>query len=370
MPQSYSGYKLRSLAQIGVRASRPCCDSTQLGSPASAETAVAAISQTRMGRLLRHSRRVAAGILFIADLTAARAADRTIDPVELPVTVENRSTSVLCAEKDNIHLNFLSPVVRQFRIQAVHPAYIGTITSDRYQPDWTSCNMQYDTTFAANARRLTFWETPDFWLTGYTLKSFWRPNTVPFRVGNRVEQGFHVVQVWMRYRERAEEIMVLYPPDGYWRARPLPFADMRWTAYGSSFLIGPIEFEDRPIVALKEIVFDPEMRTFTLSFTRGGAAKVTLNLVDQERIVLDVKLEGTIPTNLPFASLSSMYTSEFNADAAKVAWRVKDGDSWNEAPIARFGGAEVTELWAGRTTPSRHNMSAPDIVFSRFSKDH
>jgi hypothetical protein len=64
-----------------------------------------------------------------------------------------------------------------------------------------------------------------------------------------------------------------------------------------------------------------------------------------------------------------MYTSEFNADAAKVAWRVKDGDSWNEAPIARFGGAEVTELWAGRTSPSRHNMSAPDIVFSRFSKD-
>jgi hypothetical protein len=174
----------------------------------------------------------------------------------------------------------------------------------------------------------------------------------------------------MRYRERAEEIMVLYPPDGYWRARPLPFADMRWTAYGSSFLIGPVEFQERPIVTLKEIAFDPETRSFTLSFARGGAARITINQIDQERIILDVKLQGPIPTNLPFASLSSMYTSEFNADAAKVAWRVKGGDNWNEAPIIRFGGAEVTELWAGRTAPSRHNTSAPDLVFSRFSGDN
>jgi hypothetical protein len=307
---------------------------------------------------------------FLAIAFGARAADPVADAPpasELPVSVENHTTPVLCAEKDNVHLDFMSPLVRQFRIQAVHPAYIGTIVSDRYQPDWTSCNMQYDTAFAANARRLTFWETPDFWLTGYTLKSFWRPNNVPFRVGDRVEQGFHVVQVWMRYRERAEEIMVLYPPDGYWRARPLPFADLRWTAYGSSFLIGPIEFQERPIVALKEIAFDPETRSFTLSFVRGGAAQVTISQIDQERIVLDVKLEGPIPTNFPFASLSSMYTSEFNADAAKVAWRVKGGENWNEAPIIRFSGAEVTELWAGRTAPSRHNTSAPDLVFSRFS---
>jgi hypothetical protein len=307
---------------------------------------------------------------FLVMTFGARAADTSPDAAELPVTVENHTTPVLCAEKDNVHLNFISPVVRQFRIQAVHPAYIGTIVSDRYQPDWTSCNMQYDTAFAANARRLTFWETPDFWLTGYTLKSFWRPNVVPFRVGDRVELGFHVVQVWMRYRERAEEIMVLYPPDGYWRARPLPFADMRWTAYGSSFLVGPIEFQERPIVALKEIAFEPETRSFKLSFVRGGAARITINQIDQERIVLDVKLEGPIPTNLPFASLSSMYTSEFNADATKVAWRVKGGENWNEAPITRFGGAQVTELWAGRTAPSRHNTSAPDLVFSRFSGDN
>ena len=61
------------------------------------------------------------------------------------------------------------------------------------------------------------------------------------RVGNRVETGFHLLQLWTRYQERAEEVLVLYPADGYWRARPLPPQNLRWSAYGSSFLIGPVE---------------------------------------------------------------------------------------------------------------------------------
>ena len=118
--------------------------------------------------------------------------------------------------------------------------------------------------------------TPDFWLTGYTFpaKAFWRAPTVPVRVGDRVENGFHLVQLWMNYRQRAEEIMAFYPPDGYWRARPLPFEEMRWTAYGSSFLIGPVEVQQRPIVDLEEIAFEPETRTFVLKFKRGGTARI------------------------------------------------------------------------------------------------
>ncbi len=151
---------------------------------------------------------------------------------DLQVRIENRSVPELCAEKDNIELDFVSPLVRRMRVQAVHPSYIGMIGSDRWAPDWTSCDLSHDPKFAADARRRTFWETPEFWLVGYTFPSFWRPNDVPVRVGDRVETGFHLVQLWMTYRERAEEILVFYPPDGYWRARPLPFEDMRWTAYG------------------------------------------------------------------------------------------------------------------------------------------
>jgi hypothetical protein len=307
-------------------------------------------------------------LLLIALAPAALFAQNAGDE-ELAVTVVNKSGPALCAEDDNIELDLASPAVRRFTIQAVHPAYIGTIGVDRWAPDGTSCDYSHDSHFPADSKRVTFWETPEFWLTGYTFPSFWRPAGVPFRVGDKVVQGLHMVQLWMSYRERAEEILVLYPPDGYWRARPLPFADMRWTAYGSSFLLGPVEFDERPMVALKEIAFDPATRTFTLSFARGGTATLRVATIDQDHIELDATLPQPMPGNLPFAALRSMYVTDFNADVAKVAWRTKDGKGWSEAPVTTFPGASAVELWTGRTTISRHNTSAPDIVFSRFSAE-
>jgi len=285
---------------------------------------------------------------------------------ELQVRVENHSVPELCAEKDNIELDFISPRVRRMQIQAVHPSYINMIGSDRWAPDWSSCDLSHDPKFAADARRHTFWETPEFWLTGYTFPSFWRPNVVPVRVGDQVENGFHLVQLWMLYRERAEEILVFYPPDGYWRARPLPFEDMRWTAYGSSFLVGPVETQQRPIVGFEEIVFEPETRTFVLKFKRGGEARLTLGSIDQERIVLEVSYSSAMPDGLPFASLRSMYAMQTMSDAARVAWRSKRGTGWEEAAVIGFPGALASEFWVGRHLPSRHNLSAPDMVFGKF----
>jgi hypothetical protein len=31
-----------------------------------------------------------------------------------------------------------------------------------------------------------------------------------------------------------------------------------------------------------------------------------------------------------------------------------------------FGRARATDVWAGRLVPSRHNTSAPDMIFNRF----
>ena len=100
-------------------------------------------------------------------------------------------------------------------------------------------------------------------------------------VGNRVETGFHLLQLWTRYQERAEEVLVLYPADGYWRARPLPPQNLRWSAYGSSFLIGPVETSGRPFVDIKDVAFDPATRTFTLNFVHGGSATLRLDKLDQ-----------------------------------------------------------------------------------------
>jgi len=304
---------------------------------------------------------IAGSLLLVAASHVAPAADA------LAVDVINASEPTLCAEKDNVYLKLQSGEARRFTVEAAHPAYIGTVVVDRWAPDFTNCDMSNDPSFKFERRRLTIYETEEWQLVGLTFPSFWRPNQVPVRVGNRVETGFHLLQLWTRYQERAEEVLVIYPADGYWRARPLPPANLRWSAYGSSFLVGPIEVEGRPFVDIREIVFDPATRTFRLNFARGGSATLRLDKLDQERIVLDVNLAAPIAGDRPFAALRSMFVADANADVAQVAWRGKDKQAWTQTPVMNFSRASAAELWAGRTVPSRHNTSAPDMLFRDFS---
>ena len=188
---------------------------------------------------------------------------------------------------------------------------------------------------------------------------------MPVRVGNRVETGFHLLQLWTRYQERAEEVLVLYPADGYWRARPLPPVNLKWSAYGSSFLIGPVEMDQRPFVNIREVVFDPNTRTFRLEFVRGGRATLRVETLDIERQVLDAALDPPV-TDLPVAALRSMFVTEINNDVAHLGWREKGAQSWERQLLMDFKRASAVELWAGRLVPSRHNTSAPDMVFRDF----
>jgi len=303
---------------------------------------------------------IAAAAMSLAATVAFGADALTVDAV-------NASEPTLCAEKDNVYLKLQSAAVRRFTVEAAHPAYIGTIVADRWAPDFTNCDMSKDPVFRFEKRRLTIYETEEWQLVGLTFPSFWRGNQVPVRVGNRVETGFHLLQLWTRYQERAEEVLVLYPADGYWRARPLPPPTLRWSAYGSSFLIGPVEIEGRPFVDIKDVAFDPATKTFTLNFVRGGSATLRLDKLDQERIVLDVALGASIAADRPFAALRSMYVSDGNADVAQIGWRGKGSQTWTQSPVMAFDRASIAELWAGRVAPSRHNTSAPDMVFRNFS---
>jgi len=284
----------------------------------------------------------------------------------LAVDVINASEPTLCAEEDNVTLQFLSETVHGFVIEAAHPAYIGTIVMDRAEPDFHNCRFE-DHGTASGTRRLTVYETPEWQLIGYTFPSFWRRSDVPLQIGERKELGLDLLQLWTRFQQRAEEVLVLYPNDGYWRARPLPPSHMRWSAYGSSFLIGPVEAGDRPFVDLSSIVFDPASLTFTIHFVRGGAATVRLGMLDQQRITLDIGLTEGVGQGRPFAALRSMFVTETNADVARIGWRGKDDKAWHDNPVMSFKRASVVELSAGRIAPSRHNTSAPDILFRDFS---
>lgn len=299
---------------------------------------------------------------YLCAATVANAA--TLDGLAVDVT--NTSEPVLCAEKDNVAVNFASSEVRHFRIEAAHPAYIGSLRQDRWEPDWTACeDISEETSKGPEPKMTTLFESANLRITGFSFAAFWRPSDVTVRIGERAEKNLHMMQLHVRNKDRMDEVLVLYPADGYWRIRPLPPSHLSSSAYGSSFLVGPVEVDGRPIVDLKEVVFDPKSKTFTLTFTRGGTATVSLTSLTEERLSLDVHLDRPV-VELPFAALRSMYVTEFNADVARVAAREERARSWREEPIMSFKGARATDVWLGRLVPSRHNTSAPDMVFNHF----
>ena len=306
-------------------------------------------------------------LALLAALALATAPAVAAEPLAVEIT--NASEPVLCAEKDNVTLNLASKDVRAFRIEAAHPSYIGAIQRDSFEADWTGCTAPGDPTPGATPQppqRATLYEDIELWVVSLKFSSYWRPATATVRIGDRVEKGVHLLQVWRIRPMGGEEVLVLYPQDGYWRARPMAPANMAPTAFGSSFLVGPVEVDGRPIVKIKEVAFDPKARAFTLGFERGGSATVKLATTDQNRTILDVTFDRAIEGH-PFAALRSMYVTEFNNDVARVAVREKGAKGWWEDPVMIFKRATATDLWAGRVAPSRHNTSAPDMVFNGFS---
>ena len=286
----------------------------------------------------------------------------------LAVEVANRSEPVLCAEKDNVTVALTALNVRAFRIEAAHPPYAGMIQRDSFEADWTACDMSADPVHKTLVppRRQTLYEEIEFWVVGLTLESYWRPATATVRIGDRVEKNIHLLQLWQIRPMGGEEVLVLYPQDGYWRIRPMAPAGMAPTAFGSSFLVGPVEDDGRPIVRIKEVAFDPKTKTFTLTYERGGSATLKLARTDNRINAIDVAYDKPV-TGRPFAMLRSMYVTDFNNDVARIAVREKGAKGWREDNIMRFGSALATDVWMGRTAPSQHNTSSPDHVFNSFS---
>ncbi|MET0343019.1 MAG: hypothetical protein ABW252_18575 [Polyangiales bacterium] len=287
----------------------------------------------------------------------------------LAVHVHNQSRPVLCAEEDNVAIALESGDVRSFRIEAAHPVYASMLRRDSTEADWTACDMTQDPAHPATVppRVWTIYEDDALQVVGHVLPTFWRPSTATLRIGDKVEPGVHLVQIWLKSKEGRDEVLVLYPQDGYFRARPRGLEGFGETAYGSSFLVGPIETEGRPIVRFREVTFDPVSRTFTLAFERGGRATLRMLDVSHKRHAIDVRFDGAI-AGRPFAMLRSMYITEFNNDVARVAVREPGAAGWREENVMTFERARATDLWTGRLAPSQHNTSSPDVVFHGFSE--
>lgn len=311
-------------------------------------------------------RELALALLLCLAAGGARAQQHAFE-----IEAVNASTPTACAEKDNVTINLRSPMVRTFRIEAAHPPYLKNLAADTVAPDFTHCDMSRDPVHRFTPRAVVLHDAGAWTLRGFTYPQFWRPAQVPVHVGGRVETGLHLLQLWTRGRARDEEVLVLYPADGYWRTRPLAPAKLPWnvdpklpTAYGSSFMVGPIEGRARPFVDIASVTFDPDAGLFGLVFANGMKAALRVAALTEDRITLEVALSDTLDRR-PFAALRSMHVAADNADVAQVVWKDLAGKR-GAAPVMAFRRARAAELWAGRPQPSRHNTSAPDMTFGLF----
>ena len=65
-------------------------------------------------------------------------------------------------------------------------------------------------------------------------------------------------------------------------------------------------------------------------------------------------------------ALRSMYVTRGNADTAEVTYRAGPGATPGTMPVMAFKSAPVSDIGFGRTSLSKHNISAPDLRFSNF----
>lgn len=278
----------------------------------------------------------------------------------------NASKPTLCAEEDNVYVKLIGQGIGSFRIEARHPDYIENISIDSTAPDFTGCDMSGDPVHAFTPRTLELYEDAGIKLIGHTFMSFWRPSVVPFRVADREESGLHLIQVFLKQGAAATEFLVLYPADGYWRLKPLPPRHLGESGYGSSFLIGPIAEEGRPLVAIADVRFEPATRTFHLAFINGSRARLAIAAVRDDLAAVDVTFDPPA-AGTSFAALRSMFVSPEAADAAEVHWRPTADDPFLQAAIMEMTTVRAVAVRFGRSIPSLHNTSAPDLWFHTFN---
>ncbi len=282
----------------------------------------------------------------------------------VPVEIDNVSQSTGCAENDNIYVKFAGAGIRRFVVEARHPAYLTPGLADETAADFTSCDESHDPSYAFDPLDVTLYEDGDYRLVGHRFARFWRPESVDLRVGQTVTHGLHLVQLIRKLNGHAIEVLVVYPSDGYCWIKPLPPAGRPDTGYGSSFLAGPIQEEERPYVPLHSIAFDRSALTFHLSFRGGGEGALRVAEASSRR----TRVEITLPPSgaVPFAALRSMFVSPEKSDTAEVRL---DADSGSPAalPILDLRRAEIVSVIFSRSLPSHHNTSAPDLEFHDFA---
>lgn len=289
------------------------------------------------------------------------------------VTVSNLSRPTGCAEEDNVSLRLRAPGITRLRIEALPPPYLDRIDRDTTTPDFSGCTFDgsahpTDPAYRFREGRAVLHDGPQWRIVGLTLPTFWRPQRVPVHLGQRTVHGIHLLQVFAKTGDASppREVLVLYPADGYWRLKPVPAPRFGDGVYGSSFLLGPVVEEGRPVVNIASITIETQPLVLLLRLDDDRLARVAVVEASQARTALDVTFEPAMTHTTPFAALRSMHVTPDNADVSEIRWRRETDVAYRTWPIDLVRRIEATDVRFGRSVPSRHNTSAPDIRFYDF----
>ncbi|WP_052341623.1 hypothetical protein [Salinarimonas rosea] len=314
-------------------------------------------------------RLAAAAVLAAAVLAAATTAPavRAASLDGLAVTIENRTAPALCAGARNVALTLASDATRRFTLTAAHPAYLPMLgAAEAPAADLLACDAAVAARPGAEVPvRTTLHEDEGVRLVGVRGPGgLFAASDVPVRVGDAAPAGFGEIELWVTDAGRTERVLTLETGTGLWRMRPLAPEGRATTAFGAGAVIGPLG-ADGMRTRIESVVFAPRARTVQLAFAEGGGVAVRLAGLDRERIVLEVVFDKPV-TGRPFAAIVGDHVTRTVSEIADVAVREADAAGWREAPITEFEGAVATDLWAGRTVPSRRATSAPDLALGRF----
>jgi len=304
--------------------------------------------------------------------TATTVTTATTGTTSTTALVTNASRPTRCAEEDNVYVKLSGVGLKGMRIEARQPGYIAQLTRDDSKADFTDCAFDpaSNPVYRFAAKKLVLWEDARWLLVGNTYETFWRPDLVDVVVHGQTTSALHLLQLHKKDptepSQGRHEFLVLYPPDGYWRAKPLPPKPLPSSVYGTSFMVGPIQDGVRPVVELAKVEFIPERLTFSLVYEDGSHGTMRILEVSEEKVVLDYMHDRALPASQPLAAVRSMFVTPERADAAEVRWRVGVEAAATTQALPAFTRTPASEVAFERSVLPVHNISAPNMWFGRF----
>ncbi|MFW9267567.1 hypothetical protein ACLK1G_10235 [Pseudomonas sp. NR3] len=105
-----------------------------------------------------------------------------------------------------------------------------------------------------------------------------------------------------------------------------------------------------------------------MDYRDGSHGSMKIVEINRQHAVLEYTHDGPSLAGRPMVAMRSMYVAPDNADASQVIYLRRGGGPLKEEPLMEFDRAEVQSIRLGRSVPSKHNTSAPDMWFGNFRK--